>query len=133
MDKNLTEVTKTYIVARETAEAAEQAKKRAEVNLKEAFARAGIDANVVDGIKVAVNRKGRRTVDVGRLIDLVSRPLFKQVTKPTVDMKQFDAAVALGRITPEVAEAVTSSTEYDEVRLTVLAADEAVSGVVVAA
>lgn len=133
MKTNLTDVTKAYIAAREAAEAATQAAKQAEVAMKEAYAREGISANVVDGIKVSVNRKARRTVDAGLLATMVSKALFKVVTKPQVDLKKFDAAVTTGQIKPEVIDAVTGVTEYDEVRVTVLVSDDVVSAAAAAA
>ena len=120
---NLTQATLNYIAAKAAAEAADKAKKVAESELKAAFAEAGIDYNVVDGQKVAINRKGRRSVNAEALANMVSKALFNKVVKPAVDTKKFDAAVTTGQIKPEVADAVTKVTEYDEIRVTDLAID----------
>jgi len=118
---NMTQITKDFLAAREAVAAAEAAKKRAEAALKEALARAGVNYAVADGQKVTVTSKGRSNYDTDALFAMVSANLFDKVTKPTVDAKKFRAAVELGEITPEVADAVTSVTAYDEVRVTVLA------------
>ena len=120
---NLTQATKTYLAAKQAAEEADKAKKIAETQMKAAFAEAGITYNVVDGQKVSVNSKGRRNVDVATLAQMIGKSLLAKVTKPTIDAKAFDAAVTIGKITPEVAEAVTKITEYDEVRVTNLATE----------
>lgn len=120
---NLTQATLNYLAAKEAAEAADKARKEAEIAMKAAFAENGIDYNVVNGKKVAVNRKGRRSVDANMLAQMVSKALFAKVTKPAVDTKTFDAAVTTGQIKPEIAEAVTKTTEYDEIRVTDLATD----------
>ena len=118
---NLTQATKLYLQAKAQLEIAEKAKKTAEVAMKQAFAEAGIDYNVVDGMKVTVTRKGRRTLNAETLAQMVGKTLYNKVVKPAVDTKKFDAAVAVGIIKPEVADAVTKVTEYDEVRVTDLA------------
>ena len=118
---NLTQATITYLEAKAAAEAAEQERKTAEIAMKAAFAEAGIDYNVVNGKKVTITRKGRRTVNAETLAQMVSKALYNKVIKPAVDTKKFDAAVTTGQIKPEVADAVTKVTEYDEVRVTDLA------------
>lgn len=120
---NLTQATKTYLEAKKAAEEADKAKKVAETAMKMAFAEAGITYNVVDGQKVSVNSKGRRNVDVATLAQMIGKSLLNKVTKPAIDSKAFDAAVTMGQIKPEVAEAVTKITEYDEVRVTSLATE----------
>lgn len=120
---NLTQATINYLAAKEAAEAAEQARKEAEIAMKAAFAANGVTYNVVNGKKIAVNRKGRRTVDANMLAQMVSKALFSKVTKPAVDTKMFDAAVTTGQIKTEIAEAVVKVTEYDEIRVTDLATD----------
>jgi hypothetical protein len=118
---NLTQATLNYIAARDAAENADKAKKAAEIAMKQAFAEAGIDSNVVDGKKVTVTRKGRRTVNAESLAAMVSKALYNKMVKPAIDTAKFDAAVTTGQIKPEVADAVTKVTEYDEVRVTDLA------------
>lgn len=121
---NLTQTTINYLAAREAAEAAEKAKKQAEAAMKAAYAEAGITYNVVDGKKVSVNRKGRKSFDAAMLSEMVSKAIFRKVVKEAIDQRKFEAAVTTGQIKPEVAEAVTKVTEYDEVRVTDLAKEE---------
>jgi hypothetical protein len=118
---NLTQATINYLAAKEAAEEADKARKAAEVAMKAAFAEAGIDYNVVDGKKITITRKGRRTISAETLAQMVGKALYNKVIKPAVDTKKFDAAVTTGQIKPEVADAVTKVTEYDEVRVTDLA------------
>ena len=122
---NLTQVTINLIKAREALAEAEKAEAQAVAELKAAYAEAGITFNVVDGQKVTVERKGRTTYNAETLIDMVSAVAFKKVTKAVVDSKKFKSACEMGVIKPEVAEAVTTVTEYESVRVTDLAKDKA--------
>ena len=117
----LTQATKNYLDLRAKKEALEAELAQAEADMKASFAQAGINYNVVDGTKVAIVRGERPTYDANKLVELVSARIYKAVTKPTVDTKKFRSALELGQITPEVAEAVTKVTAYDQVRVTELA------------
>lgn len=114
-----------YLKARRLFEEAEKAKKQAEAELKLAFASEGIDFTVVDGQMVKVVVGERTNYDADTLRDLISAPLFKKVTKASVDGKMFQSAVDMGTIKPEVVEAVTSVTEYTQVRVTDVAKEKA--------
>ena len=114
-----------YLKARRIFEEAEKAKKQAEAELKLAFASEGIDFTVVDGQMVKVVVGERTNYDADTLRDLISAPLFKKVTKASVDGKMFQSAVDMGTIKPEVVEAVTSVTEYTQVRVTDVAKEKA--------
>lgn len=118
---NLTQTTIDYLAAKQAVADAEAAKKQAEAALKAAYAAAGVDYYVADGKKVTITSKARRSVDASALASMVSKALFNRLIKPAVDLKKFDAAVEIGQITPEVADAATKMTQYDEVRVTDLA------------
>ena len=114
-----------YLKAREAFEQAEKAKKQAEADLKLSFASEGIDFTVVDGQMVKVVVGERTNYDAEALVNLISAVLYKKVTKPSVDSKKFQSAVDMGSIKPEVVEAVTSVTEYTQVRVTDVAKEKA--------
>lgn len=114
-----------YLKAREAFEQAEKAKKQAEADMKLAFASEGIDFTVVDGQMVKIVNGERTNYDAEILRDLVSAPVFKKVTKSTVDGKMFQSAVDMGTIKPEVVEAVASTTPYTQVRVTDVAKEKA--------
>jgi hypothetical protein len=114
-----------YLKAREAFEQAEKAKKQAEAELKLAFATEGIDFTVVDGQMVKVVEGERTNYDAETLRDLISAPLYKKVTKATVDGKKFQSAIDMGSIKPEVVDAITSVTPYTQVRVTDVAKDKA--------
>ena len=82
-------------------------------------------ATVVEGVKIAIVRGERPNYDAEALRDLVSPALFKTVTKATVDGKKFKAAVELGKVKADVADAVTKVTPYEQVRVTELAGEKA--------
>lgn len=124
MKLNPTETAKAYLAAREALALAEQAKAEAEALLKEMFAQTGTEAAVVDGVKIALVRGERPNYDADALRDLVSPALFKTVTKATVDGKKFKAAVELGKVKADVAEAVTKNTPYEQVRVTEIAGEK---------
>jgi hypothetical protein len=112
-----------FLAAKEALEAAQEAKAQAEAILKEAYAKAGVDSEIVDGVKVALVTTDRPNYDAEALRDLVSGPLFRTVTKATVDSTKWKAAVALGKIQPEVADAITTVTTSVSVRTTALKAE----------
>lgn len=120
---NTIQAANAFIQAKEALEQAEKAKAQAEAILKEAYAKSGISFEVVDGVKVAVVEATRESFDAEALADMVSSPVYKMVTKPTVDAKKFRSAVDLGKIKPEVAEAVTKQTPYVSVRITPVSVD----------
>lgn len=117
---NTTQATINYLEARKALEVAEKAKAQAEAILKEVLAKNGAEFSVVEGVKVAVVKGERPNYDAEALRDLVSPNLFRNVTKAAVDTKKFRAAVELGKITNEVAEAITTVTHYEQVRVTEL-------------
>lgn len=114
-----------YLKAKALFEEAEKAKKQAEAEMKLAFASEGIEFTVVDGQMVKIVNGERTNYDAEALRDLISAPLFKKVTKATVDGKMFQSAVDMGTIKPEVVEAVASITPYTQVRVTDVAKEKA--------
>lgn len=118
---------KALIEAKEALELAEKAKKQAEADLKLAFAQDGIAFTVVDGLMVKLIDSSRPSYDAEALRNLISAVLFKKVTKPTVDAKMFKSAVEMGSIKSEVADAITSVTEFQQFRVTDVAKDKGVA------
>ena len=129
MKHNISKATAEFVKAKQALEEAEKIKAQAEVALKEAFDANGVDSFIVEGTKVTIVNAERASYDVEALADMVSAPLMKQVTKRSVDAKKFRAAVELGKITPEVADAVTTLTPYQSVRVTVAVEDAQVATV----
>lgn len=113
----LTQTTKDYIVAREALEIAEKALANAEAILKQSFAQNGVDFNIVEGQKVILVKSQRPNYNIETLKGLVSDKLFKKVTKLAVDGKKFKSAVELGDIKGDVAEAVTTLTDVEALRI----------------
>lgn len=124
---NITQITLNYLNARQALDEAEKAKAQAEAELKQAYALAGLEFNVVDGQKVALVNGERPKYDIETLTNLVSPAILKKVTKTEVDGKKFKAGIEVGLIKPEVAEAVTTVTNYQQVRVTDLAKSEEAS------
>jgi hypothetical protein len=125
----LANVTKLYLQAREAVEQAEKIKAQAEAELKEALAKNGAKFAIVDGIKVSLVEGERAKYDADALANLVKPGLYKQVIKTEIDGKKFKAAVELGTIKPEVAQAVTTFTYYQQIRVAELAKAEAEASV----
>jgi hypothetical protein len=124
---NITQITLNYLNARQALDEAEKAKAQAEAELKQAYALAGLEFNVMDGQKVALVNGERPKYDIETLTNLVSPAILKKVTKTEVDGKKFKAGIEVGLIKPEVAEAVTTVTNYQQVRVTDLAKSEEAS------
>ena len=114
----LTQSVIDYLNARKACEEADKAKARAEAELQQAYAKAGVDFAVVNGTKVAIVKGERPKYDPTRLAELVTSEVFASVTKQEVDGTKWKAALTLGNIDPEVAEAVTTLTTYQQVRVT---------------
>lgn len=127
MKHNISKATAEFVKAKQALEAAEKAKAQAELALKQAFDANGVESFIVDGTRVTIVTAERASYDADALADMISAALLKQVTKRSVDSKKFRAAVELGKITPEVAEAVTSTTPYQSVRVTVASEDTEVA------
>jgi hypothetical protein len=113
--------TATALLAkREALELAKAELEIAEQAFKQDLARSGASFIVVDGVKVAVVKGERPNYSVDVLKELVSDKVFKTVTKPAVDGKKFKSAVEVGLIKADVAEAVTTVTPYEQIRVTEL-------------
>lgn len=117
--------TKAYLEARKAYEKAEAIKKQAEAEMKKALAEAGVDFAIVDGVKVTIVQGERPNYDAEALRGLVSEEVFETVTKTAVDGSKMKSAIKVGMVAPEVAEAVTTVTYYDQVRVTEVAKAEA--------
>ena len=115
-----TSTAKAVLAKREALAIAEQELAQAEASFKLELAKQGVDYAVVDGVKVAVVKGERPTYSVEALKDLVSDKVFKTVTKPTIDGKKFKSAVEVGVIKADVADAVTTITAYEQIRVTEL-------------
>ena len=115
-----TSTAKAVLAKREALAIAEQELAQAEASFKLELAKEGVDFAVVDGTKVAVVRGERPSYSVELLKDLVSDKVFKTVTKFAVDGKKFKSAVEVGVIKADVADAVTTITAYEQIRVTEL-------------
>jgi hypothetical protein len=118
---NTKTATKAYLEARKALEIAEAIKKQAEAEMKKALAQDGVDFAIVDGVKVTVVQGERPNYNAETLRALVDEATFEAVTKTAVDGSKMKSAVNVGMVTAEVAEAVTTVTYYDQVRVTEVA------------
>lgn len=98
------------IQAQEAYDQAKKALEQAKVVVKEAFAKKGIDTEIVGDKKVTIIERPSPKYDAEKLSSLVSSKIYKQVTKPAVDTKKFQSAIDLGLITPEVLASVDKTT-----------------------
>lgn len=119
------QTTINYLNARKAFEQAEKAKAQAEAELKQALAKSGVDFSIADGTKVLLVNGERPSYDVKKLYALVSEQVFGIVTKSEIDGKKFKEAVSLGLIESDVAEAVTTVTAYQQIRVTDIASESA--------
>lgn len=116
--------TKAYIEARKALEIAEAIKKQAEAEMKKALATEGVDFSIVDGVKVTVVQGERPNYDAEILRGLVDEATYSTVTKTAVDGSKMKSAVKVGLVSAEVAEAVTTVTYYEQVRVVELVSEE---------
>lgn len=115
--KSVSQLTADYLAAREAADEAKKVLAAAEAAMKESFVKAGVTQSIVGDIKVAVVEGKRAKYDTETLATLVDGETFATVTKTEVDGTLFKSAVAIGVITPEVADEVTTYTVYEQIRV----------------
>lgn len=116
--------TKAYIEARKALEIAEAIKKQAEAEMKKALATEGVDFSIVDGVKVTVVQGERPNYDAEILRGLVNELTYNTVTKTAVDGSKMKSAIKVGMVSAEVAEAITTVTYYEQVRVVELVSEE---------
>jgi hypothetical protein len=116
---NLTLTAAAVVNARRAAVAAEKALKEAQ----DAFLTAAADADVeyveldADGLRVAVEHRPRRTINLDVLKEHLPLAVVAEVIKEGVDTKAFDAAVELGAIAAPVADKAITVKTSTQVRV----------------
>lgn len=115
---NINKTVSDYIAAREAKAEAEEALKKAESAMRLAMAADSVDSVIVDGVKVSLVEGRRPSYDVDKLQQMIKPNLFKSLVKMVVDGEKFKAAVKLGSLASDVAEACTTYSEYTQVRVT---------------
>lgn len=109
---------RAIVLAKNAKAEAEKAYRQAEVELREAFEKAGVTFTVVDGEKVNLIESIRSTFDTEKLAQLVSPKIFKQVTVAKIDNDLFKSAVKLGVIKQDIADSVTEVKPVMSVKIT---------------
>ena len=115
---NLNKATEAIIQARRAAAAAEDALKAAQTEFVAAAEAAGIEFVETDeGIRVAVEHRPRRTINLDVLKENLPLAVVAEVIKEGVDTKAFDAAVELGAISEGVADKAVTVKTSTQVRV----------------
>lgn len=110
MEKEVLEASEAFLNALTAKEQAEKAHDEARELLLAVFAKHGVDTLDYAEINIKVSPSERRSYDVEKLRGLISAPLFRTVTKPTVDTPAWDRAVREGKVASKVVKAVVSVT-----------------------
>lgn len=114
----LNKATATMIEARRAAAAAEEALKAAQAEFIAAATDAGVEyVETEDGIRVAVEHRPRRTINLDVLKENLPLAVVAEVIKEGVDTKAFDAAVELGAISDTVADKAVTVKTSTQVRV----------------
>ena len=124
MNKEINEITEAFLKALTIKEQAEQAHEEARQLLIAIYAKHGISENDHAELNVKVVPAERRSFDADKLRDLISAPLFRAVTKASVDTSAWDKAVKEGKVPNKVIKAVV--TISDSIRVLVKPAKGAV-------
>lgn len=111
MEKEVLEVTEAFLNALTARERAEQAHDEARELLLAVYAKHGVDTLDYEEVNIKVSPSERRSYDTEKLRGLISAPLFRTVTKPSVDTPAWDRAVREGKVSPKVVKAVVSVTQ----------------------
>jgi hypothetical protein len=110
MEKEVSKATKAFLNALTAKEQAEQAHDEAKELLLAVYAKHGVDTLDYEEINIKISPSDRRSFDIEKLRDLISAPLFRTVTKPSVDTSAWDRAVKEGKVPAKVVKAITSVT-----------------------
>ena len=110
MEKEVLEATEAFLNALTAREQAEQAHDEARELLLAVYAKHGVDTLDYAELNLKVSPSDRRSFDTEKLRGLISAPLFRTVTKPTVDTSAWDRAVKEGTVSAKVVKAVVSVT-----------------------
>ena len=114
----LNKATEAIIEARRAAAAADDALKAAQAEFITAAENAGIEFVETDeGIRVAVEHRPRRTINLDVLKENLPLAVVAEVIKEGVDTKAFDAAVELGAISEGVADKAITVKTSTQVRV----------------
>ncbi len=115
---DLYDATEAVLAAREAFAAAEAAKRSAEVVFMDACEAAGVTfVETSDGLRVAVEHRPTRKIDLDVLTEHLAADVLDRVLKATVDTKAFDAAVKVALIPAEVADKAVTVTTAPQVRV----------------
>jgi hypothetical protein len=106
-----------YLLAREAAESAAEIVKELESDIKTEMLGENLKRIDHEGSTLLLIQAERRTFDAPTLKDLVSSSVFQTITVVEVRAKMFDAAVAVGMISPEVIEQVITRIPYTQLRV----------------
>jgi len=106
-----------YLAAREAKSEAEDALKKAENAMRLAMANGMTTSVVVDGVKVSIVEGRRASYDIEKLKQMIKPNLFKTLIKSVVDGEKFKAAVKLGSLPTDIAEACTDYSDYSQIRV----------------
>ena len=110
MSKEIEQATEAFLEALSLKEQAEQAHEEARELLVAVYAKHGVNESDCGELSVKVSPAERRSFDVDKLRDQVSAPLFRTITKPSVDTSAFDRAVKEGKVPTKVIKACVSVT-----------------------
>lgn len=110
MEKEVSTATEAFLNALTAKEQAEQAHDEAKELLLAVYAKHGVDTLDYEEINIKISPSDRRSFDIEKLRDLISAPLFRTVTKPSVDTSAWDRAVKEGKVPAKVVKAITSVT-----------------------
>jgi len=114
----LNTATKAVIEARRAAADAEATLKNAQAAFITAADEAGVEyVETDDGLRVAVEHRPRRTIDLAVLRDNLPLAIVAEVIREAVDPKAFDAAVELGAIGEAVADKAVTVKTSTQVRV----------------
>lgn len=114
----INDATEAYLSARELAQDAEALRKAAEAEFVATLEDAGIDyVETSDGVRVAVENRPRRTIDINVLMEHLSDDVIQQIIKTAVDPKAFDAAVKVNLIDENVADKAVRTDYSTQVRV----------------
>lgn len=113
----LSRTIRQYLATKSAAKSAQEAVEVLETIIKSEMIGQGLSTFECDGKTISLIHSQRRSFDASLLKTLVKPAVFNTVTEYEVKSTLIDAAVTSGKIDKTVADQITSTTRYTQIRI----------------
>jgi hypothetical protein len=111
------QIARQYLATKSAVDAATDALKALEVQLKAELVKNHMDKMECDGKTITLIQAERRSFDAAALKSLISASLFRKLTTTEIRTTLVDAAVSLGEVDRDLIDKVTIKTPYTQLKV----------------